>query len=441
MSAAGSTSPHVKALICPNCGGGVELRGMGQALNVVCIQCLTILDARTPSLEVIQQFQSRERILPLIPLGSRGKLHGTAYEVIGFQVREIYVELIPYQWREYVLFNPYKGFRYLSEYDGHWSDIKPLKGLPESATWRGRPAARWLGSTYGHFQSATATTVYVMGEFPWQVRVGEQARVSDYVSPPRMLSSEETAGEITWSLGEYRTGDDIWKTFQLPGAPPPARGVYANQPSPMAGKVHSSWVMCLKLMAMLFLVLVACVLLMGHKTVFSQDYGYTPGVPGEASFVTPVFELGGRPSNVQISVRTDLDNQWMYFNFALINETTGQAWDFGREVSYYHGRDSDGNWTEGGRNDSATLGSIPAGRYYLRVEPEYAVPGSSGFVRRPVHYRLIVQRDVPNYWIFLVGFLLLLIPPILATIRGSQFESRRWAESDHAPSQGDDDDE
>ena len=438
MSAAPPPAPHVKALICPNCGGGVQLRGMGQALNVVCIQCLTILDARTPGLQVIQQFQARERIPPLIPLGSRGKLHGSSYEVIGFQVREIYVELIPYQWREYVLFNPYKGFRYLSEYDGHWNDIKPLKGLPESATWRGRPAVRWLGATYGHFQSATATTVYLMGEFPWQVRVGEQARVSDYVSPPRMLSSEETAGEITWSLGEYRAGEDIWRSFQLPAAPPPSRGVYANQPSPLAGKVRGTWVMCLKLMAVLFLVLVACVLLMVQKTVFSQDCSYTPGAAKEASFVTPVFELSGRPSNVEVSVRTDLDNQWMYFNFALINDDTGQAWDFGREVSYYSGRDSDGSWTEGGRNDSATLSAIPAGRYYLRVEPEYASPGSSDFVRRPVHYRLIIRRDVPNYWIFLVGFLLLLVPPIIVTIRGSRFETRRWAESDHAPSQGDD---
>ena len=53
------------------------------------------------------------------------------------------------------------------------------------------------------------------------------------------------------------------------------------------------------------------------------------------------FELTGRTSNVEISIRTDLNNNWAYFNFALINEGTGQDFDFGREVSYY--RDSDGS--------------------------------------------------------------------------------------------------
>ena len=55
------------------------------------------------------------------------------------------------------------------------------------------------------------------------------------------------------------------------------------------------------------------------------------------------------PANVEITINTDLHNNWVYFNFALINQDTGQAYDFGREVSYYFGSDSDGSWTEGNR--------------------------------------------------------------------------------------------
>ena len=67
---------------------------------------------------------------PLIPLGTRGTIRGTAYEAVGFQRRTIYVEGISYSWHEYVLFNPYKGFRYLTEYNGHWNDTSILRSLP-----------------------------------------------------------------------------------------------------------------------------------------------------------------------------------------------------------------------------------------------------------------------------------------------------------------------
>ena len=70
--------------------------------------------------------------------------------------------------------------------------------------------------------------------------------------------------------------------------------------------------------------------------------------------MTPVFELKGRITNVEVETKTDLSNNWVYINYALINESTGQAFDFGREVSYYNGRDSDGNWSEGGRNRAVT---------------------------------------------------------------------------------------
>jgi hypothetical protein len=88
------------------------------------------------------------------------------------------------------------------------------------------------GETYKLFQVATAHTTYVLGEFPWQVRVGESVRVEDYIKVPRMLSAEITGNEVTWSLGEYIAGKDIWTAFQLPGSAPQAQGIYPNQPSP-----------------------------------------------------------------------------------------------------------------------------------------------------------------------------------------------------------------
>ena len=421
----GPPKPQAKALNCPQCGAAITLRALGHAETVVCESCHSILDARDPNLQILQKFQViTGEVPPLIPLGARGKLRGTDYEVIGFQRRSITVEGIRYDWHEYVLFNPYKPTRYLTEYNGHWNDIGVCKELPVIQL----STANYLGEIYKHFQTSDANTNYVLGEFPWQVRVGEHATVTDYVKPPRVLSSEKSANEVTWSLGEYMYGADIWKSFNLPGHPPEAIGVYENQPSPVSENVKGIWSAFLAF-ALLLLVLMAGFDFASHKSVvFNSSYHLNSGEPkGEASFVTDSFNLGDRISNVEVTTSASVDNSWIYLNYALINQDTGQAWDFGREVSYYHGYDSDGSWTEGSRTDNVVIPSVPSGQYYLRIEPEVDPK------HPPIAYSVKVMRDVPVFGFFGIAFLALLLPAIAITWRSINFERMRWAESDHPP--------
>jgi hypothetical protein len=422
---------QTRSISCPNCGGPVQIRGFAHTLSVVCPQCQTLLDTSTPEVRILQTFQSKERVQPTIPLGSRGKVGGTQYEVIGFQIREVASGDESYSWNEYLLFNPYQGFRYFTEYNGHWNFVQVQSALPEPTHARGRPAWRLGGKTYAAFDSMTAQTAYVLGEFPWRVQVGESVHCEDFVAPPAMLSSESSGGEVTWSLGQYMTGAEVWQAFRPPGSAPPAYGVFANQPSPYGESAGSAWRTWLwlnvGLAAMVFLFLI----LSPGRVAFSDHYSYAQAASGNAAFVTPPFQLTGRDSNVELHIHTDLDNNWAYFNFALINDKTGQTFDFAREVSYYH--DSDGS--DGSRNNSVIVPSVPAGQYYLRVEPEMA--SGSPYMR----YDLELRRNVPNFGFFGVAALLLLIPPVLTTFRKGSFEAARWRESDYAPrtSRGGDD--
>ncbi len=426
-----------KALECPNCGGAVQLRGLAHSLNAVCPRCMSVLDVQHEQVRVLQKYGSKVAYAtPLIPLGSRGKCNGVLFEAIGFQVRRIVVDGTPYEWREYLLFNPYQGFRYLSEYDGHWNFIRSVPGLPGFGGIDGRKAAFWEGDGFKHFQHAQATTVFVLGEFPFQVRNGDTAEVDDYIAPPKVLSSEIVPGEITWSIGEYTTGDEIWKAFQLPGSPPAATGVYANQPAPAEVKA-GFWTAAstaVMLEAILVVMLVACMLFMSDKQVFKQSYFFRANTPGEQSFVTPVFELQGRPSNVEVDLDTNLRQNWAYFNMALINESTGQAWDFGREVSYYSGSD----WSEGSSSDSVRVPAVPAGRYYLRVEPEMEAQPTSVYTTGPreMTYTVTIKRDVPAYWPLFVAMLLVPLPALFKLGKKSSFEAQRWAESDYGSATG-----
>jgi hypothetical protein len=428
---------RAKSISCPKCGGPVQLRGFGHTLSVVCPQCQTVLDTSTPEIKILEIFQSKRPIAPTIPLGSRGKIGGTQYEVIGFQIREADSGDDSYSWNEYLLFNPYKGFRYLTEYNGHWNFVLVETELPSPTSARGRPAWRYSDTTFAAFDSMTASTVYVLGEFPWRVHTGELVACQDFIAPPAMLSSESSSGEITWSRAEYMTGSQVWQAFKLPGSPPPAYGIFANQPSPYGASVASSWGTWLWLNVVLAALIFFFLIFSPGRIAFSDHYVYSQGVKTDVAFanteafVTPPFQLDGRQANVELSIHTDLDNNWVYFNFALINNQSGETFDFGREVSYYH--DSDGS--EGNRDNSVIIPSVPSGQYYLRVDPEMA--RGSPFVA----YDLQLRRNVPNYGFFGLAFLLLLIPPGYTTLRKTSFESARWRESDYAPKSksGDDD--
>jgi Domain of unknown function (DUF4178) len=417
--------PQAKALNCPKCGAAITLRCFGQAETVVCGSCHSILDAKDPNLAILQQFEAATRDdKPLIPLGTRGKLRGTDYEVIGFQRRHSKVEGISYYWHEYLLFNPYKGFRYLSEYNGHWNDISVCKQLPMAEA----SSANYLGEIYKHFQTSDANTDFVLGEFPWQVRVGEHAVVTDFIHPPRVLSSEKLDQEVTWSIGEYMYGREIWDAFKLPDSPPEATGVYENQPSSVTTNLTSIWIAFAAFAIFLLAFMAGFDLLAKKDPVLHETYHLNrAAAKNEASFVTDVFELTGHTSNVQVKTYAPVSNHWVYFNYALINQDTGQAWDFGREVSYYYGYDSDGSWNEGKQKDTIVIPSVPSGHYYLRIEPE-ADPSLPG-----IPYTVDVTRDVPVFEIYGIAFVALLLPVLFISWRAYTFERSRWSESDPRP--------
>jgi hypothetical protein len=419
----------VKALACPNCGAQIDLRGFANTLTAVCPHCTTVLDTGSSPFSILHQFQENQRRNPSVPLGSRGKFDGAIFEVIGFQARQIVVDGTPYEWSEYVLFNPYKGFRYLSEYNGHWNFIWPVRKLPfQQARFGRKPSQVLSGRVFRHFQNANAATVFVLGEFPWRVKVEERVEVDDYTAPPYVLSAEHDGKEINWSEGRYMEGREVWQSLGLKDGAPAARGVYLNQPSTYPAKVKSAARMFLLFGAVWLVLLLYFAMAARREIVLDLNRQFVPRAGGESVYVTPEFDLKGHTSNIEVSTTTDLDNQWTFFGYSLINTETGQAWDFGREVGYYHGTDSDGSWTEGGKNDAIIVPSVPPGHYFLRVEPE------SDTTTPAVNYRIVIKRDVPVYSYFLIAGLLLLLPLIVIGWRSHKFEYARWQESDYATS-------
>jgi hypothetical protein len=419
--------PAVASLACRGCGAPLEVRAPGRSLAIACGGCGAVLDAQDPDYRVIAKYEA-ERVVPTIPLGARGRVKGDTWEVIGYLARRTTIEGAAYTWFETLLHNPAGGFRWLVEYNGHWTLTRTAAGVPVS----GDDHAEYLGERYRHFQTATAEVTGVIGEFPWLVRVGEMATVDDYVRPPATLSRERTPHETTWSVGEYVEGETVWQAFGLPGAPPERVGVGAAQPSPFRPHSRTMGLLLVAFVAVVVLIQLAFAVFAQQQLALDAAWEYDPRVAATASVQSEPFTLTGRTSNLVLETSSTLAQSWAYFTLTLVNEDTGAARTVGREVAYYFGRDSDGSWTEGAPWDRAWLPSLPAGRYTLVVEPESP---------RPVTYRVRLIRDVPRALWMWVALGLLAAPPLIFWWRQWGFEHRRWQESDHPMSGKGNDDE
>ncbi len=431
---------RVKAFKCPSCGAPHELRAGALTQVLVCEYCDAAIDTTNPELALLYKAQQAQAKVPaLIPLGSKGQFGGQTWECVGFMRRAVVVDGVEYRWSEYLLYERMHGYRWLTETNGHWVYLEPLRGVPhfqnKEVAAPASAAVIYAGTTYKHFQRSQARVVYVAGEFYWRVRVGDQAQCDDYVAPPRMLSAETTPEGFVWSEGLYLTSPQIWKAFGLEGEPLSAASLPAPaQPNPYLASRGSMW-KTYGITSLLGFLLMFWSAINSQDAVKTFSFDYFK-YEAERSHVTPPFTLAGRPSNVKLEIDTDFANRWAFFQLTLINVDTNVALDTGQTVSYYV--DSDG--TYGSHKGSVLLPSVPKGNYILRVEPQTGTgdnPEPNGDPtqgdQRVFHYTIQVFRDVAEWGFYwpLVGFLLL--PPLWVTWKASSFETRRWSESDYAP--------
>ncbi|HRY43650.1 MAG TPA: DUF4178 domain-containing protein [Thermoanaerobaculia bacterium] len=437
---------RASSLNCPACGAGLQLKDPANTVRVACTYCGSVLatpreGASAEKFEVLARLQKLP-FKPLLPLGGEGTLRGRPYAILGAVLKACTVEGVHYFWREYLLKETKsEAYHWLVESNGHWTLVEPAAAGEVSTAPR---LAVWRGTRYRHFQSTTARVEAVLGEFYWEVKKGESTDVSDYVAPPRILSEERYANEVTWSEGSYVPKEELESGFRL-GAPLPApEGVGSNQPWPHA-ETARGFLRTVALFAGIAVFLFVFFNIKADRKVVYQkrhdlstaatDPTIAPDAVAEAlTVVTEPFEVP-HAGNVEARIDAPTDNSWVYVGAVLLEEATGQAYGFGLQSDYYHGVDGGERWSEGSRSRTVYVGRVPAGRYVLRLEPEL----ERG--KAPPYYDIRLRSGVPRFAHLMAVLLLLLLGPIALAISKARFEGRRWAESDYGGGSGSDDDE
>ncbi|MDQ8754619.1 DUF4178 domain-containing protein [Sphingosinicella sp. LHD-64] len=414
-------APSVKALSCPSCGGTINLKAAGYTVTVACQYCGSILDVASPEVRLITEYHQAAAELE-IPLGTRGTLRDVEWEAIGFVRRS---EHGAYPWVEYLLFNPYHGYRWLITNGRGWSFGEMLTRAPD---W-GHSGPALDGESYEpFFVDGQAQVDYVVGEFYWRVQVGEEAATDDYVRPGFMLSREANDKEVSWTISALLKPAEIEQAFGV-RAPRDPWPPLPHQPSPYRGVMKVGARIALIAVGVMFLL---TLLMSGGPSLFE---GYVPvELDRRAQNVTAGPIEATRPYQL-ISIEAwapNLENGWIDLDYALVNRATQESYEAYGVAERYSGRDSDGAWSEGSRGATTKLAAVPRGTYDLVVE--YTGNGwtdaAYGSYSQGSTLNIRVTRASVFPSNFVIALILILLPLIWFWWKHLKFEQARQDESD-----------
>ncbi len=412
---AGPAALPVRKLACPHCAGSLELHAPGAAQRLACRYCGSLLDldeVDDRTVARVLEAMDRPPFQPTIEPGLKGTFEGAPWEVLGAMRRRIVNEWGVWEWTEYLLYNPFRGVRWLIEdSNGHWSFGTPLQELPDTS-WMAAGRLVWRGRVFRHFQAGEPEVAAVLGEFTWQVRAGDRATTTDWVSPPWMLSRERTPREEVWTAGRYLPPEEVAAAFDQRVEPLPPQGVAPHQPNPWQGRERrqAAWRNAAILGGLAAVLWVLASILQPGATV--QAWGFALTSNPTDVWVSPEVPLQ-EAMPLEIRLSSDVPRSRGLLHAGLIDLDHGVAYPGRKGVA---------------GSGTIALGRLPPGTYVVQVL--VAKPRIGGASGSAVHVEL--ARAGP--WRAPVLLLALIAVAGVGWVyaRAHAFETARWRESDHA---------
>lgn len=435
---------------CPNCGGALEQR-CPDSLRIVCPYCDSLLDVSAGGSLKFLEALGKQKIKPVIPLGTTGTLRGREYTVIGFLRRKVRSHGVDYPWQEYLLYTPREGFHWLIHSESHWSLGKPASAGDVRI---GGHTCKYKDQSFRLFAKSVPMVTHVLGEFYWEVSKGERVISADYVAPPLMISREESdaradtaaeaadtaaqpgvgSREVAYTVSEYVPTKEVEQAFKVKGLRRP-HGVAPNQPYPNKDIYPIAFVFAAATMVMA----IAFFIMGSRKVLFERSFSLAPstGAMAEAGpsgatnmgnglvfFPEEKIEIQGG-KNIQVTLEGNVDNSWIYLAGDFFDESQGNTYPFTAEAAYYHGTSGGERWSEGSRHKRRYVSSLPSGKYSLRLEFQW-----DRVKQRNATARVTIRQGVPRILNLILTLVALSIVPIGVAVHHGMFEGMRWSESD-----------
>jgi len=407
---------------CTSCGEPYEGRRVETTEMVVCEACGAGLKLDEAETRVVGQ-NVGDRPPFTFSVGWPLNIEKSGYEVMG---RLYYVETEEgreYGSFEYVLYHPDKGYLWLSEENGHFTVSRPMHrrvAVPPIPIRKMKVLVD--NQPFQIFETGQLVLRWVDGALPWTAVVGEKTQYTHLIKPPQYVDREVTEQEMELFLGRYVSQEEIRSAAPESVRLPTPRGVYSCQPYvPSDALKGVGWLGGAFLVLNLLLLISGFLLNRGtvilHEDMTSEQYS--------REFLTQPFSVDKNGAVFRLQGSAPVNNSWLAMDFAVVNADEQVVSQLEADLSYYHGQDSDGSWSEGATKFTRYFRIDKAGTYRLLVYGQggSGEQGKSG--NEPVTIR--VSKDVTIPWYFFIPIVLSLLVMFMQTMARWSFEKRRWA--------------
>lgn len=427
-------SADIRAVNCTSCGAGLDILGGGRVMTHVCPYCGSALDAQD-DYRVVAKYANMTRPDTALSIGMTGEVQGVAFSIIGtIQWTETYGGQT-WTWVDHQIYSPTHGYAWLTEEDGHFLLTRKYRKTtsPSFLTATGversekRPKVFANGESYSYYDTSQAAITYVEGEFNWSPAIGESSVVVTAVGRDTMLSYEKSSSEREVEMSWYLDPTETLAGFQATAIRKPSR---RHPLKPFTGRAAAKfYTVAAGALALISLIL-ACVLSFQPGTTLARaDKVSLADLPLEIPFtITDTTKLA------RIYVDMDVNNSWGFIEMALVDPTDTPVFEVGREVDYYHGRDSEGSWSEGASQTTVKFKPDLAGEYTLELEvTESGTWQRTGSAAQNLWVE-ISEGHSGGTWLFLLTFLFAVIALLnvlrIVLARGRKFAGSDWVDED-----------
>lgn len=409
----------VRAINCTSCGAPLTLHGGGHKIRTLnCEFCGAVLDARKDYSVLVKYSEVAPPRYSPLKAGMEGEINGVRFTVIGM----VAWKSVDDDWVDYQLFSQTHGYAWLGYEGGHWVFTRRIRGVSHAKTQFLKPKSKVIagGRTFRFFERYSARVTFVSGELTSITKVGDKTLIADSIAPPHILSKEQSENEVEYYLGEYISTEKIQESFghselMVRWGVHPAQPYHSKFLIPLS---KNSWPFVL---IALFAVIFIRVFLQG-EIVLRENIDNQSLLDGK---ITEPFEITRSNRLVSLELDAQLNNAWAGIEVTIVKNQT-PLFSIGKEVSYYSGRDRDGNWSEGRPKATARFLLPEAAVYTLEVvSSEHGTWGRRDLTR-PASLTITLREGYISPYYFQILLVLCALFAAIGPFFKWSFEERRW---------------